>query len=232
MNLDRRIRTEGRVVAGTRSGSPADRAGIRTGDVLVQLGDNRLYSSDGLNDYLLTTKPGIVPVRYRRKGTSAELTTEISLSSNDLPQQDAGIRWDYSGMGQLEKALAAAKTRGKRLLVGLSGSETCCAFSRFESPAIAATLAGDEIAQLAARYVTLIIRRPHAYWFLEQVSDVGADAKILALPSGLKLSNGEVLPIPSVFVLDAERKVIDRVALADGSAASTLPRMLARHSGK
>ena len=79
--------------------------------------------------------------------------------------------------------------------------------------------------------MTLIIRRPHAYWFLEQVSDVGEDAKILALPSGLKLSNGEVLPIPSVFVLDAERKVIDRVALADGSAASTLPRMLARHSG-
>ena len=219
------------MVTNVFAGSPADRAGIQTGDVLIQLGDNHLYSRDGLTDFLMTAKPGTFPVRYKRDGTTADRTTEVSLSSNDLPKQNAGIRWEYSGMGQLDRALIAAKTRGKRLLVGLSGSETCCAFSRFESPAIAAALAGNEIAQLADRYVTLIIRRPHAYWFLEQVSGLDANAQILALPSGLKLSNGEVLPIPSVFVLNAQRDVIDRVALADGNAANALQRTLATSVG-
>jgi len=226
MNLARRIRTEGRVVMGTRSGSPADRAGIRKGDVLVQIGDNRLYSSDGLNDFLMTASPGMVPVRYKRDGVSTEQTAQISLSSNDLPRQGAGIRWEYSGMGQLDGALTAAKDQSKRLLVGLSGSDTCCPFSRFESPAVASVLARDEIGRLAERYVTLIIRRPHAYWFLEQVSDLDENAQILALPSGLKLSNGELLPIPSVFVLDAKRNVIDRIALTDTNAGRTLRQTL------
>jgi len=232
MGLATRLRTEGRVVTGVLSGSPADRAGIRTGDVILELGNNRLYSRDGLEDFIKTARPGTVPVLFKRAGTKTERTVQISLSNDDLPQAGAGIRWQYSGMGQLDEALAAAKQQGKRLLVGLSGSETCCAFSRFEAPAIAVALAGDDISRLTARYVTLIIRRPHAYWFLEHVSDPNETASVAAIPSGLRLSSGVVLPIPSVFVLDGDGEVLDQVALADSNAASLLRQTLKRHSGE
>ena len=64
------------------------------------------------------------------------------------------------------------------------------------------------------------------------LGDMDADARILALPTGLKLPNGEVLPIPSVFVLDEDREVLDRVALAHRNAASVLRETLERVSGK
>lgn len=230
MSLATRLRIEGRVVTGVLSDSPADRAGIRKGDVLLQLGNNRLYSRDGLNDFLKTASPGTVPVLLKRSGTKTEETVQISLSSDDLPEPGTGIRWQYSGLGQLDQALAAANEQGRRLLVGLSGSEECCAFSRFEAPSVAVSLAGDDISRLADRYVTLIIRRPHAYWFLKLVSGFDENANFGAIPDGLKLPSGELLPIPSVFVLDGDREVLDQVALADGNAASLLRQALERNS--
>ena len=74
--------------------------------------------------------------------------------------------------------------------------------------------------------MTLIIRRPHAYWFLEQVSGLDENSAILALPSGLKLPSGELLPIPSVFILASNRNVIDRIALANQSSGAGLEEFL------
>ena len=51
-------------------------------------------------------------------------------------------------------------------------------------------------------------------------------AAILALPSGLKLPSGEMLPIPSVFILDSTREVVDRIALADQSSSGELEEFL------
>jgi len=34
------------------------------------------------------------------------------------------FRWQYAGVGQLDRALAAAEKAGKPVLVGLSGAET------------------------------------------------------------------------------------------------------------
>ncbi len=188
---------------------------------------------DGLDDFLKTARPGTVPVLFKRAGTKTERTAEISLASDDLPSPGAGIRWQYSGLGQLDEALAAAKEQGKRLLVGLSGSETCCAFSRFEAPAVAVALAGDDIIRLAERYVTLIIRRPHSYWFLKLVSGFDESASFGAIPDGLKLPSGVTLPIPSVYVLDSDREALDHVALlSNENAASHVRKMLQKHAGE
>ena len=52
------------------------------------------------------------------------------------------------------------------------------------------------------------------------------NAPILALPSGLKLPYGDVLPIPSVFILDSSRDSVDHLALADQSSDGRLEQFL------
>ena len=58
MNLTHRVRMEGRLVTEVQANSPADRAGLATGDVILQLGSNRLYSADDITDFLAITAPG------------------------------------------------------------------------------------------------------------------------------------------------------------------------------
>ena len=228
MGLATRLRTEGRVVSEVVSGSPADRAGLKAGDVLLQLGDNLFYSRDGLNDYLKTAKPGTYPMRFKRRGGKTERTGQIQLSTTELPTTATGIRWQFSGLGQFSEALSAATSQGKRLLVGLSGSETCCPFSRFESSTVSAMLAGDEVVKLASRFVTLIIRRPHAYWFLKKVSGFDENAPFGAIPDGLKLPDGVVLPIPSVYILDSSGGAIDHIAVDGRGSGYGLEELLRR----
>jgi len=67
--------------------------------------------------------------------------------------------------------------------------------------------------KLASRFVTLIIRRPHAYWFLKKVSGFDENAPFGAIPDGLKLPDGVVLPIPSVYILDSSGGAIDHIAV-------------------
>ena len=68
-------------------------------------------------------------------------------------------------------------------------------------------------------FVSIIIRRPHAYWFL---TDLGggeqAARNINATPAGVVIDGGDLLPIPSLFFLDADKNVLGRVALTDDGA--------------
>ena len=52
-------------------------------------------------------------------------------------------------------------------------------------------------------YVRIIIRRPHAYWFLnETFAEEGGIAS--ATPAGCVTQDGTVLPLPGLFVVDSE----------------------------
>jgi hypothetical protein len=68
----------GYAVAGVIRGSPAERAGLRGGDVIVQIGKNRIGSSDDLDDSLAQYAGGErLPVSFRRQHRA--LTYQVTL---------------------------------------------------------------------------------------------------------------------------------------------------------
>lgn len=120
--LLRTERWQGRVVETIAPGGPADLAGIRTGDVITQVGDVELYSQDDLSDYLRVTGTGErVAVRLKRKDDAKEEALSVTLGPTPTP---AGFRWQYASLGQLSAALTEAEKTRKSVLIGLSGAET------------------------------------------------------------------------------------------------------------
>lgn len=62
-------------LSGVRAGSPAEKAGIRAGDVLVRVGEHATADLQGLTDALRAHKPGdTVPVVLRRGAETLTLT--------------------------------------------------------------------------------------------------------------------------------------------------------------
>ena len=64
---------------------------------------------------------------------------------------------------QLGQALNQAWASGKPILVGLTGSDTCCPFSRFEVDSLSTIVDDQRIIEASRDFVSIIIRRPHAY---------------------------------------------------------------------
>jgi hypothetical protein len=67
-------------LAGVRAGSPAEKAGIRAGDVIVRMGELEVRDLQGLTDALRAHRPGdTVPVTVLREGR--RLTVSVTLAS-------------------------------------------------------------------------------------------------------------------------------------------------------
>ncbi|MEE8458482.1 MAG: PDZ domain-containing protein [Phycisphaerales bacterium] len=221
MNLAHRIRTEGRVVNTVVPGSPADRAGLEIGDVILQLADNRLYSADDMTDFLAVAPDGVpIDVVVRRVGTTDDQRVRLIPDAGLTPASDrSSIDWQYAGLGQLEQALNAAWATGKPLLVGVTGSDTCCPFTRFEVDSLSGIVHDPRVIAASQDFVRIIIRRPHAYWFLMDLGGADDDSRsISATPAGVVIDGGDLLPIPSFYFLDADKQVLGNVALADDGA--------------
>jgi S1-C subfamily serine protease len=113
----------GVVVDETDEGGPAAKAGIRVGDAILAVAGRPVYNADGLQDFARTTPPGtVVEVKVRRSDTLKDEAVKLTLGSKDGAAW-TGIAWTCSGPEGLIEALAEAKKAGKRVLVGLSGSE-------------------------------------------------------------------------------------------------------------
>lgn len=64
------VRHDGVVLSYVSPGGPADRAGLKPGDVILAIGDRYLFTANELNDEIRHYKPGTrVAVRYRRYST-------------------------------------------------------------------------------------------------------------------------------------------------------------------
>jgi len=64
---------------GVVPGSPADKAGMKAGDILTHLGDEEVNGLGGFNDLLKKHKPGDkVQLRWTRNGTPGQSTVELS----------------------------------------------------------------------------------------------------------------------------------------------------------
>lgn len=114
----------GQYVKAVEKDGPADKAGLKEGDVILSLDSNKLYSRDDLRDFLSVTKAEAkVEALVKRAGTSKEEKLSLTLGTGPGPS-GKGIIWQHSGLSQLDAALAAAKKDGKHVLVGLSGADT------------------------------------------------------------------------------------------------------------
>ncbi len=70
--------SEGAIIAGVMRGSPADRAGIRPGDVLVAVGGKPVKDPQGMLELIAGLTPGsTVPFRLRRESREVDLTVNI-----------------------------------------------------------------------------------------------------------------------------------------------------------
>ncbi|MBK7136486.1 MAG: Do family serine endopeptidase [Rhodocyclales bacterium] len=70
--------TEGAIIAGVLRGSPADRAGIRPGDVLVAVGGKPVKDPQGMLELIAGLTPGTsAPFRLRREAKELEVAVNI-----------------------------------------------------------------------------------------------------------------------------------------------------------
>jgi serine protease Do len=78
--------TNGALVAGVEGGSPADKAGVKTGDVIREFGGKKISSFNELPRVVGLTKPGTaVKMKVWRKGELKELTLTVA----ELPGEKA-----------------------------------------------------------------------------------------------------------------------------------------------
>jgi predicted metalloprotease with PDZ domain len=114
----------GQYLKTVEKGGPAEKAGLKEGDIILALDKNLLFSRDDLADFLRVSKPGSkVEVLVKRAGTFKEEKVSLTLDPG-AELSDKGVTWQYAGPGQLAAALAAAKKENKLVLLGLSGADT------------------------------------------------------------------------------------------------------------
>lgn len=74
-------------------------------------------------------------------------------------------------------------------------------------------------------FVRILIRRPHAYQFVERHVRVGAELAS-ADESGVVFVDGATAPIPGIYVLDADERILGSASLLAADAKETLLRAL------
>lgn len=124
--LDKSVgKIQGQYVIGLEKDGPAEKAGLKAGDVLLTLEANKLFSRDDIEDFLLVSRPDSkVKVLVKRAGTFKEETVIVTLGAQTAATNGKQFTWQHAGLSQLDAALAVAKKDSKLVLVGLSGADT------------------------------------------------------------------------------------------------------------
>ena len=127
----------GALVGGVIAGSPADKAGIRRGDVITRIDDREIPDPNTLLNHIALLKPGTwVKVTLNRAGKSLEFKTRVakrqesgeSRSTTPVPQADerlsalglslgsltAGLRRDYGVDAKVSGVIVLAVAAGGR----------------------------------------------------------------------------------------------------------------------
>jgi serine protease Do len=112
-------RPEGALVASVEKGGPADQAGLKTGDVIIGLGDKSIASSGDLPAAISLASPGDkISMKVWRDGGAKEITARLG-SLSDKGEQVASADGD-DGQGRLGLALRPLQPR-ERSQAGLEG---------------------------------------------------------------------------------------------------------------
>jgi len=79
--------TEGALIAGVMRGSPADKAGIKPGDVLVKVGDKKVTDAQVMLDLIAALQPGS-KARFDLKRESRDITLEVAIGKRPRPPRE------------------------------------------------------------------------------------------------------------------------------------------------
>jgi serine protease Do len=95
---------KGALVGSVQKGSPAAKAGLEPGDVIVGFNGRRIERSSDLPSLVAATKPGsTAKVEVWRDGTSK--TVDVEIGMREAPQQVAGLDPDVAEQGKLGVAV-------------------------------------------------------------------------------------------------------------------------------
>ena len=114
----------GQFVLSVDGGSPAERAGLRVGDIITQVNGAVIFSFDSFQDRIRAGVPGSEWKLTLRRGKPVEIRI-LSCLLEGCDSIAAGLHWEFAGLDRLAEAKAEAKRTGRNVLVGLSGAETC-----------------------------------------------------------------------------------------------------------
>jgi len=120
------VRIRGQLVTAVEPRGPAAKAGIRKGDVLVQIDNNEIYSQDDIADFLVVSKPEqkVDLLVVRAKGNKAKTLRAVLGGKRVKAPKEPRLEWQFASLGQLDAAIAKAKKEQRLILIGLSGAET------------------------------------------------------------------------------------------------------------
>jgi serine protease Do len=146
---------KGALVSQVEQGGPADRAGMRPGDVIVEYNNKPVASNDDLIDRVVRTSPGTgVPVKVLRDKQAKALNVtveELNLEEEGNQREDGGDA--SAGFGMTLQDLTPDIARQLRVPSGQSGAVVVDVEPR--SPAARAFLQkGDVILEVNRRAVS------------------------------------------------------------------------------
>lgn len=99
---------DGVIVAEVKSGSPADKAGVQQGDVVLTLNGEKVEDSNSLRNKIAATAPGTdITLKIQRKGVEQDIKATLAEASQtqrptgegDEPQQDENSAADGGKLG-------------------------------------------------------------------------------------------------------------------------------------
>ena len=86
---------DGALVNGVMDDSPADKAGIVKGDLIVNVGSRAITSSESLSDRIKAQKEGdVVQIKVMRKGGAKTLSVKLSGRDEDDDSDNDSFSWD------------------------------------------------------------------------------------------------------------------------------------------
>ena len=108
------VRVQGQLISSVQKGSPASRAGVKPGEVLLALDNNAIYSRDDVQDFLRTSKPKQKVALHLRSPSREDRKLTVELDGKEVTvAAEPEFEWQYASRGQLETALARAKKEQK-----------------------------------------------------------------------------------------------------------------------
>jgi Do/DeqQ family serine protease len=79
--------TQGALIAGVMRGSPADKAGIKPGDVLVQVGDKKVKDAQVMLDLIAALQPGST-ARFTLKREGRDVAVNVNIGKRPRPPKE------------------------------------------------------------------------------------------------------------------------------------------------